>query len=34
MIEKIAAIAGTVVATIFAIWLLRNGLIGLLNVCK
>lgn len=34
MIEKLVAIAATIVATILTIWLVRNGLTGLLNVCK
>ena len=34
MTEKLVAIVATIVATILAIWLVRNGFTGLLNVCK
>jgi hypothetical protein len=32
--DKIFAFVLTVLGTVCVIWLVRNGLIGLLNVCK
>jgi len=33
-VDKIFAFFLTVLGTVCVIWLVRNGLIGLLNVCK